>query len=257
MSYSNQAALITGASSGVGAAVAIKLAKLGINVAVNYNSSQTGAEAVVDRVIHEGAQAIALQGDVSQEKDCRRMVSETIEKFGRLDLLINNAGTTTFVPHHDLEGLTEDIWHQALGVNLMGAFFMTRAAAPYLREADSGVVVMTSSIASLTANGSSIAYCASKAGMNSLTKTLARTLGKDGIRVNAVLPGLIDGDWAFNTWGGGDAGQYDELKAAFSEQTPLGHVVTPDDVADAILSFVTGSRYVTGQLLTLDGGFTL
>jgi len=257
MSYSNQAALITGGSSGVGAAVAIKLAKLGVNVAVNYNSSQTGAEAVVDRVIQEGVQGIALQGDVSQEKDCRRMVSETIEKFGRLDLLINNAGTTTFVPHHDLEGLTEDIWHQALGVNLMGAFFMTRAAAPYLREADSGAVVMTSSIASLTANGSSIAYCASKAGMNSLTKTLAKTLGKDGIRVNAVLPGLIDGDWAFNTWGGGDTGQYDELKAAFSEQTPLGHVVTPDDVADAILSFVTGSRYVTGQLLTLDGGFTL
>lgn len=257
MSYSNQAALITGASSGVGAAVAIKLAKLGVNVAVNYNSSQTGAEAVVDHVVHEGVQGIALQGDVSQEKDCRRMVSETIEKFGRLDILINNAGTTTFVPHHDLEGLTEEIWHQALGVNLMGAFFMTRAAAPYLREAGSGVVVMTSSIASLTANGSSIAYCASKAGMNSLTKTLAKTLGKDGIRVNAVLPGLIDGDWAFNTWGGGNDQQYDELKAHFLEQTPLGHVVTPDDVADAILSFVTGSRYVTGQLLTLDGGFTL
>ena len=116
---------------------------------------------------------------------------------------------------------------------------------------------MTSSIASLTANGSSIAYCASKAGMNSLTKMLAKTLGKDGIRVNAVLPGLIDGDWAFNTWGGGNDQQYDELKAHFLEQTPLGHVVTPDDVADAILSFVTGSRYVTGQLLTLDGGFTL
>ena len=257
MASSNKTALITGASSGVGAAVALKLAKLGINVAVNYNSSQAAAEAVVDCVINEGVQAIALQGDVSQEKDCRRIVDQTIEKFGRLDILINNAGTTTFVPHHDLEGLTEDIWHQTLGVNLMGAFFMTRAGAAHLREAESGVVVMTSSIASVSANGSSIAYCASKAGMNSLTKTLAKTLGKDGIRVNAVLPGLIDGDWAFNTWGGGDEGQYNELKAAFSEQTPLGHVVTPDDVADAILSFVTGSRYVTGQLLTLDGGFTL
>ena len=257
MASSNKTALITGASSGVGAAVALKLAKLGINVAVNYNSSQAAAEAVVDCVINEGVQAIALQGDVSQEKDCRRIVDQTIEKFGRLDILINNAGTTTFVPHHDLEGLTEDIWHQTLGVNLMGAFFMTRAGAAHLREAESGVVVMTSSIASVSANGSSIAYCASKAGMNSLTKTLAKTLGKDGIRVNAVLPGLIDGDWAFNTWGGGDEGQYNELKAAFSEQTPLGHVVTPDDVADAILSFVTGSRYVTGQLLTLDAGFTL
>ena len=257
MASSNKTAVITGASSGVGAAVALKLAKLGINVAVNYNSSQAAAEAVVDCVINEGVQAIALQGDVSQEKDCRRIVDQTIEKFGRLDILINNAGTTTFVPHHDLEGLTEDIWHQTLGVNLMGAFFMTRAGAVHLREAESGVVVMTSSIASVSANGSSIAYCASKAGMNSLTKTLAKTLGRDGIRVNAVLPGLIDGDWAFNTWGGGDEGQYNELKAAFSEQTPLGHVVTPDDVADAILSFVTGSRYVTGQLLTLDGGFTL
>ena len=257
MSYLGQTALITGASSGVGAATSLKLAQLGVNVVVNYNSSMSGAQAVVEDVIAQGAQATAVQGDVSQEKDCRRVVEKTIEKFGRLDILINNAGTTTFVPHHDLEGLTEDIWHQTLGVNLMGAFFMTRAAVSYLRKADAGKVVMTSSIASLTANGSSIAYCASKAGMNSLTKTLAKTLGKDGIQVNAVLPGLIDGDWAFNTWGGGDAGQYDQLKAAFSEQTPLGHVVTPDDVADAILSFVTGSRYVTGQLLTLDGGFTL
>lgn len=257
MSYSNKTALITGASSGVGAAAALKLAKLGANVAVNYNASQSGAEAVVKKIIDHGGQAVALQGDVSQDKDCRRIVDQTIEQFGRLDILINNAGTTTFVPHHDLEGLTEDIWHQTLGVNLMGAFFVTRAAAPYLRKAESGVVVMTSSIASVTANGSSIAYCASKAGMNSLTKTLAKTLGKDGIRVNAVLPGLIDGDWAFNTWGGGDAGQYDQLKAHFSEQTPLGHVVTPDDVADTILSFVTGSQHVTGQLLTLDGGFTL
>ena len=257
MPYLGQTALITGASSGVGAATALKLAQMGINVVVNYNSSLSGAQAVVKDVTEKGAQAIAVQGDVSQERDCRRIVAKAIERFGRLDILINNAGTTTFVPHHDLEGLTEDIWHQTLAVNLMGAFFMTRAAAPYLRKADAGKVVMTSSIAGVTANGSSIAYCASKAGMNSLTKTLAKTLGKDGIQVNAVLPGLIDGDWAFNTWGGGDEEQYDELKAAFSEQTPLGHVVTPDDVADAILSFVSGSRYVTGQLLTLDGGFTL
>tara|TARA_Y100000385_G_scaffold167884_1_gene173875 strand:- start:77 stop:850 length:774 start_codon:yes stop_codon:yes gene_type:complete len=257
MSYIGQTALVTGGSSGVGAATALQLAQRGINVVVNYNASEAGALAIVDNVIKCGCDALAVQGDVSKEEDCRRIVGQTLEKFGRLDILINNAGTTTFIPHHDLEGLTEAIWHRTLGVNLMGAFFMTRAAAPYLREADAGKVVMTSSIASVTANGSSIAYCASKAGMNSLTKTLAKTLGKDGIQVNAVLPGLIDGDWAFNTWGGGDEGQYEELKAAFSEQTPLGHVVTPDDVADAILSFVTGSRYVTGQLLTLDGGFTL
>ena len=123
--------------------------------------------------------------------------------------------------------------------------------------AGGGEIVMTSSIASMTANGSSIAYCASKAGMNSLTRTLAKTLGKMKIRVNAVLPGLIDGDWAFSTWGGGDAEQYEGLKKMFSDQTPLGHVVTPEDVADTILSLITGSDYVTGQLVTLDSGFTL
>ena len=130
MSHLGQTALITGASSGVGAATALKLAQLGINVVVNYNSSLSGAQAVVKNITDLGAQAITVQGDVSQEKDCRRIVEKTIERFGRLDILINNAGTTTFVPHHDLEGLTEDIWHQTLGVNLMGAF--SCAARPYL-----------------------------------------------------------------------------------------------------------------------------
>jgi 3-oxoacyl-[acyl-carrier protein] reductase len=142
-------------------------------------------------------------------------------------------------------------------VNLIGAFMMSREAAPHIEAAGGGEIIMTSSIASTTANGSSIAYCASKAGMNSLTRTLAKTLGKQKIRVNAVLPGLIDGDWAFNTWGGGDAEQYEGLKKMFSDQTPLGHVVTPEDVADTILSLITGSDYVTGQLVTLDSGFTL
>ena len=118
-------------------------------------------------------------------------------------------------------------------------------------------MVMTSSIASQTASGSSIAYCASKAGMNSLTRSLAKAFGKDNIRVNAVLPGLIDGDWAFDTWGDGDDARYEALKTQFSEMTPLGHVVEPADVADVILSIITGSDYVTGQLVTIDGGFTL
>ena len=180
-----------------------------------------------------------------------------MEHFGQLDMRINNAGTTTFVPHDQLDALTEDIWLRTLRVNLIGAFMMSREAAPHIEAAGGGEIVMTSSIASMTANGSSIAYCASKAGMNSLTRTLAKTLGKKKIRVNAVLPGLIDGDWAFNTWGGGDAEQYEGLKKVFADQTPLGHVTTPEDVADVILSIVTGSDYVTGQLVTIDSGFTL
>ncbi len=250
-------AIVTGASSGVGAATALRLATQGINVVVNYCSSQAGADSVVAQVEELGARAVAVQGDVSQVSDCERLVQQALDSFGRLDILINNAGTTTFVPHDDLDGLTEAIWLQTLGVNLMGAFFMTRAATPHLAKSGQGAVVMTSSIAGQTASGSSIAYCASKAGLNSLTRTLAKALGKDGIRVNAVLPGLIDGDWAFHTWGGGKDEQYEELKRRFIEQTPLAHVVAPDDVAQAILSLISGSQYVTGQLLTVDGGFTL
>ena len=257
MDVAGRAVLITGASSGVGAALAEKLAAMGARVVVNYSRSEEAANAVISRISEAGGQALAIQADVSEESDCKRLVSATIEHFGQLDALVNNAGTTTFIPHDQLDALTEDIWLRTLRVNLIGAFMMSREAAPHIDAAGGGEIIMTSSIASMTANGSSIAYCASKAGMNSLTRTLAKTLGKKRIRVNAVLPGLIDGDWAFKTWGGGDAEQYDGLKKMFSDQTPLGHVVTPEDVADSILALITGSDYVTGQLVTIDSGFTL
>ena len=257
MDVLDRVVLITGASSGVGAALAGKLAGMGARVVVNYSRSAEAAQAVVSHITSAGGQALAVQADVSEEADCKQLVAATIEQFGQLDALVNNAGTTTFVPHDQLDDLTEDIWLRTLKVNLVGAFMMSRAVAPHIEAAGGGEIVMTSSIASVTANGSSIAYCASKAGLNSLTRTLAKTLGKQNVRVNAVLPGLIDGDWAFNTWGGGDAEQYEGLKKMFSDQTPLGHVVTPEDVADTILSLITGSDYVTGQLVTLDSGFTL
>ena len=257
MDVDGRVILITGASSGVGAALAVKLAKMGARVVVNYSRSAEAAQSVVSQVEAMGGQATAVQADVSEEADCKKLVAATLERFGQLDVLVNNAGTTTFVPHDQLDALTEKIWLRTLRVNLVGAFMMSREAAPHIEAAGGGEIIMTSSIASMTANGSSIAYCASKAGMNSLTRTLAKTLGKKKIRVNAVLPGLIDGDWAFNIWGGGDAEQYEGLKKMFSDQTPLGHVVTPEDVADTILSLITGSDYVTGQLVTLDSGFTL
>ncbi len=257
MDVTNKVALITGSSSGVGAALAQRLALLGAKVAINYSRSAEAAEATRAAVESAGGEAIVLQGDVSEQADCERLVASTVEAFGRLDVLVNNAGTTTFVPHNELEALTEDIWLRTLKVNLVGAFMMSRAAVPHLRAAGGGDIVMTSSIAGISSNGSSIAYCASKAGMNSLTRTLAKTLGSDKIRVNAVLPGLIDGEWAFNTWGGGDSDQYAGLKDMFIAQTPLGHVVTPDDVAQTIQSLITGSDYVTGQWITVDSGFTL
>ena len=257
MEVTNKVVVVTGSSSGVGAALAKQLASRGAHVVINYSRSAEGAEHTRQAIEAAGGVALVVQGDVGEQADCERIIATTIEHFGQLDILVNNAGTTTFVPHHELDLLTEEIWLKTLRVNLLGAFFMSRLAAPHLRAAGGGEIVMTSSIASLTANGSSIAYCASKAGMNSLTRTLAKTLGSDNIRVNAVLPGLIDGDWAYQTWGGGDNDQYTGLKKMFEDQTPLGHVVTPEDVADAIVSLLTGSDYVTGQLLTIDSGFTL
>ena len=257
MELNERVAIITGSSSGVGASLAQQLAAQGSKVVINYSRSEAGARDTLAAVADVGGDGVIVQGDVSQQADCERIVQTAIDTFGRLDILVNNAGTTTFVPHQELDQLTEDIWLRTLQVNLMGAFFMSRLAVPHMRAVGGGEIVMTSSIAGVTANGSSIAYCASKAGMNSLTRTLAKTLGKDSIRVNAVLPGLIDGEWAFSTWGGGDDDQYANLKRMFVDQTPLSHVVTPDDVADAITSIITGSDYVTGQLVTIDSGFTL
>lgn len=182
MDVTDRVVLITGASSGVGAALASKLSAMGARVVVNYSRSAEAAEAVVARVTGAGGHAIAIQADVSEEADCKRLVAETVAHFGQLDMLVNNAGTTTFVPHDELEALTEDIWLKTLRVNLIGAFMMSREAAPHIEAAGGGEIVMTSSIASTTAAGSSIAYCASKAGMNSLTRTLAKTLGKRKIR---------------------------------------------------------------------------
>ena len=257
MNLKDKVAVITGSSSGVGAALATKLASEGASVVINYIQSEEGAIRTRDNIVAIGGQAVIVQGDVSDEADCERIAEMAVSSFGQIDILVNNAGCTTFVPHENLKDLTSAIWERTLRVNLMGAFFMSRAAMPHLQKAGGGEIVMTSSIASQTASGSSIAYCASKAGMNSLTRSLAKAFGKDNIRVNAVLPGLIDGDWAFSTWGGGDARQYEGLKKMFADQTPLGYVVTPDDVADTILSLITGSDYVTGQLITFDAGFTL
>ena len=175
MDVAGRVVLITGASSGVGAALATKLAEMGARVVVNYSRSVEAAEAVVSHISDAGGHALAVQADVSEEADCKRLVATTVEHFGQLDVLVNNAGTTTFVPHDELDALTEDIWLRTLRVNLVGAFMMSREVAHHIEAAGGGEIVMTSSIASTTANGSSIAYCASKAGMNSLTRTLAKT----------------------------------------------------------------------------------
>jgi 3-oxoacyl-[acyl-carrier protein] reductase len=253
MDVSGKVAIVTGASSGVGAEAAVKLAQMGASVVINYASNRAGAEDTLARVTAAGGKGLVMQADVSDNAACVALVAATVAEFGQLDVLINNAGTTTYVDHKDLDALSDEVWESTLGTNLMGPFYMTRAAAPELRKRGGGEVVITSSIAGLTTNGSSMAYCASKAGVNSLTRTLAKALGEHNIRVNAICPGLIDGSWASEGWGE----SWDDVKTMVRGITPLSAIATPADIADSLISVITGTDVMTGQIITIDGGFTI
>ena len=252
MEVEGRAAIITGASSGVGKATALRLAAQGCSVLVNYSKSAEAAEEVAHAAEIHGVKAIPFRADVSADADCVAMVAEATRAFGRLDILINNAGTTRFIDHRDLDGVTDDAWDEILGVNLKGPFNCTRAAREALAASGSAEVVMTSSVAGIAGTGSSIPYCAAKAGLNIVTVTLARVLGPN-IRVNGVAPGFIDGEWLAQ--GLGEA--YAPIKKAMQDKSPLGRVCTPDDVAQAIVSVITGSDLVTGHVLPVEGGMLI
>ncbi len=250
MELSGRAALVTGASRGVGAATALMLARAGCNVAVNYNASAEAAGAVVDGCQEAGVRAIAVQGDVAEDAVCRRLVSEALNAFGRLDVLVNNAGTTEFIDFTDLEAVTDGVWDRIFAVNLKGPFQCARAAREHL-AAQGGVIVNTASVAGLRGAGSCIPYAASKAALINLTVALARTLGPE-IRVNAVAPGFIAGDWLQR--GLGD--NYESAKAAKAADGLLDAVSTPEDIAQGIMAMVTADK-VTGHTLVVDAGHTV
>lgn len=252
MDLRGKAALVTGAGTGVGRATALALAERGCAVLVNYSRSKDAAEEVAERARTSGVAAVAMRGDVAVDADCRALVAHATDAFGRLDLLVNNAGTTVFVPHAELERVGDEDWERILAVNLKGPFQCARAARQALAADGGGEVVNVSSVAGVVGTGSSIPYCASKAALNVLTVILARVMGPS-VRVNAVAPGFIEGEWLRQ--GLGPA--YDAIKRAMESRSPLGRVCTPDDVRDAILSLVEGSDLVTGQVLLVDGGMTI
>lgn len=252
MDLQGKAAIVTGAGTGVGRATALRLAALGCSVVVNYSRSREAAEEVAEAAREQGVPALAFRADVAVDADCRALAQAARDAFGRLDLLVNNAGTTRFIPHADLEAVTSEDWDRILGVNLKGAFQCTRAARALLEASGAGQVVMTSSVAGLVGTGSSIPYCASKAALNNLTVTLARALAPK-IRVNAVAPGFIAGEWLAQ--GLGPA--YEPIKQAMQAKAVLGRVCSPDDVAEAILSLVTGSCLVTGHVLPVEAGMLI
>jgi 3-oxoacyl-[acyl-carrier protein] reductase len=252
MQLAGKAAIVTGGGTGVGRATTLALARAGCSVLVNYSKSRAEAEATAAEAQSLGAKAIAICADVADDAQCRQMVAAAVDAFGRLDVLVNNAGTTRFVLAPDLDEVTDHDWQRIFGVNVVGAFHCARAAKAPMLASGGGQIINVTSVAAFAAKGSSIPYAASKAALNNLTIALARTLAPD-IRVNAVAPGFITGRWLEQ--GLGEA--YDGVMRTVMKMCPLDKVSDPADVADAIMSLVTGSRMVTGQILVCDGGMLI
>ncbi len=247
-------ALITGGGSGVGAATARMLADRGCNVAVNYRSRDAGAAEVVAACEAAGVEAFAVQGDVALDADCRAMVAATAERWGRIDTVVCNAGTTQFTALEDMESQNAEDFQRIYAVNTIGPYQMARAAAPFLRKSGAGSIVNVSSIAGRNGNGSSLPYIASKGALNAITQALGRLLGPE-IRVNAVLPGLIDTGWF--TDGGVRPETWEKLKDGYNRGSALGKFSTPEDVAQSIVWLALDATMNTGELLNVDGGFLL
>jgi 3-oxoacyl-[acyl-carrier protein] reductase len=252
MRLEGKAAIVTGGGTGVGRATALELARQGCSVLVNYSRSRDEAEKTVADVEATGVKSVACQADVADDAACRRMVETASKAFGRVDILINNAGTTRFVQAADLDLITDEDWRRIYAVNVIGPFHCARAVKELMLAGGGGQIVNISSIAAFAGRGSSIPYAASKAALNNLTIALARTLAPK-IRVNAIAPGFITGRWLQQGLGDG----YDAMKQAYEQATPLESVSEPQDVAAAIMSLVTGSRMITGQVLLCDGGLLL
>lgn len=244
-----KAALVTGASTGIGRAVAVALADSGFDVAINYSQSEEAAQETARLVAEKGAKPLVVQCDVSDDAAVRSMIDEVDRTFTRLDALVNNAGVTAHVKASDLDALTTEDWDRVLGVNVRGTFQVTRAAASLLRHSK-GSVVNTASIVGLRPGPQPIPYAVSKAGVISLTKVLALHLGPD-VRVNAVAPGWMDGDWMMRML----EDRYDDLMSRRARATPLRRCVQAEDVAEVVVNLLTSNRFVTGEVVVIDGGY--
>jgi 3-oxoacyl-[acyl-carrier protein] reductase len=249
MNVQGKVAVVTGASRGVGRASALALAKSGCSILINYSRSRDEAEQTAAEVRLLGVKAACLQGDVADDRACRETMAWAAREFGRLDILINNAATTEFIPHSQLDALSDEHWDRLFAVNVKGAFFCARAAKQYMEAAGEGVIVNVSSIAGITGIGSSIAYCASKAALINLTMSLARVLAPR-IRVNSVAPGFIASKWTQEGLGS----NYEATKAAKATQAALGRVCEPEDVAEVIVGLIKNGAMITGQTIVCDGG---
>jgi 3-oxoacyl-[acyl-carrier protein] reductase len=245
-----KAALVTGGGTGIGKAVVLALAKAGYDVAINYSRSEGAAKDTAKEAEKSGVKAITIKADVADDKSVRAMIAEVEKAFGRLDVLVNNAGTTADWKPRDLESISEEAWDRVFAVNTKSIFLVTRAAVKLLK-ASKGCIMNTASIVGLRPGPQPIPYAASKAAVVNMTKTLAWNLGPD-IRVNAVAPGWMEGDWMERMLGD----KYRDLMDRRAKMTPLKRCVTADDVAETMMTFIQSNRFVTGEILVIDGGFT-
>jgi 3-oxoacyl-[acyl-carrier protein] reductase len=249
MDLAGRVAIVTGGGTGIGRATSLRLARAGARaVVVNYSRSGDDATTTANEVRALGSEAVTHQADVAEESQVKAMVASAVERFGGLDVLVNNAGTTHFIPHQDLDALTDEVWDDILRVNLKGTFYCCRAAAPELKKTG-GAIVNVASIAAHRASGSSIVYAVSKAGVVQLTRALALALAPE-VRVNSVSPGLVSSRWFSKKFGEEAAAAQEE---SFARATPLRKIATPDDVARAVIALLEND-IVTGQDLVIDGG---
>ena len=240
--FDGQVVLVTGSSSGIGAATAHLFATLGATVVVNSARSVTAGEALAAEL----PDASYVQADIGDEDQARHLIDEVLRRHGRLDVLVNNAGTTEVIPHHDLGAASPDVWRRIFDINVFGTWQVTVAAVDHLRASGRGQVVNVSSLAGERPTGSSIPYACSKAALSHMTRLLANTLAP-GIRVNAVAPGLVDTPWTE---------EWTDLRALVDAVSPLQRTATPEDVAEVILGLAL-STYVTGEVILVDGGLAL
>lgn len=238
---SGMVAIVTGSSSGIGERTAQRLSELGAKVVVNSASSVEAGRKVADALPGE---SLYMQADISDKDQCQRLLDETVARFGGLDLLVNNAGWTTLVPHGDLDALTDEIFMKTFEVNVFGTWHLTKAAMPLLRASTDGHVVNITSVAGVRPVGSSIAYSMTKAALNQMTRLMAKSHGP--VRFNAVAPGLVETPWTAD---------WKTQHAGIAAINPIKRSATPDDCAEAVLALVR-NKYVTGEIFVVDGGLT-
>lgn len=243
--------LVTGGGRGIGRSSALAFAKAGFDVAVNYSRSEHAAREVAEEAEQAGVKTLVVKADVADEAAVRAMAETVGVHFGRLDVLVNNAGTTTDTPPSDLDGLSMADWDRIFAVNVRGTFQVTRACVPLLRRSAPAAVVNLASVVGVRPGPQPFPYAASKAAIVNLTRTLAGALGPE-IRVNAVAPGWMEGEWMAEALGD----NYETLMSRRAKRTPLRRCVTPDEVAATILSLATSNPFVNGETVVIDGGYT-